>query len=122
MERVDAHLAQMHRGEKLDFSRCQTFNLDAYIGLSADDPRSYHWFMRQHLFSGVNIPLRNTHLPNGMARDLAAEARRYEQLIRRARRTHRVQRAALRVDVAHPAKSARPDDVAPERADVRRRS
>jgi glucosamine-6-phosphate deaminase len=84
MERVYAHLARMRREQKLDFSQCRTFNLDEYIGLPAEDPRSYHFFMRQHLFSRVNLSARNTHLPNGMARDLAAEAKRYEQLIRRA--------------------------------------
>jgi glucosamine-6-phosphate deaminase len=84
MERVYAHLARMHREEKLSFARCRTFNLDEYIGLTPDDPRSYHFFMRHHLFSRVNIPTRNTHLPDGMARDLPAAARHYEKIIHQA--------------------------------------
>ena len=37
--------------------------------------------MNHHLFSRVNIDLANTHVPDGMAADLGAEAARYEQLI-----------------------------------------
>ncbi len=84
MERVYAHLTRMHREEKLNFARCRTFNLDEYIGISPDDPRSYHFFMRRHLFNRVSIPARNTRLPDGTARDLPSAARRYEKLIRRA--------------------------------------
>jgi glucosamine-6-phosphate deaminase len=81
MEKVYDDLARRHREEKLDFSLCRTFNLDEYIGLAPDDPRSYRAYMNKHLFNRVNIDLRNTHLPNGMARDLHAECRHYEHLI-----------------------------------------
>jgi glucosamine-6-phosphate deaminase len=80
MERIYAELVRLHK-EGLDFSRCQTFNLDEYVGLQADDPRSYHFYMRQHLFDKVNIWLSNTHLPHGWVSDLKAEASRYEQEI-----------------------------------------
>ncbi|MCX7887510.1 MAG: glucosamine-6-phosphate deaminase [Verrucomicrobiae bacterium] len=82
MERVYEELVRMHREEGLDFSLCRTFNLDEYIGLPPEDPRSFRAYMNRHLFSRVNIDLRNTHLPNGMASDIAAECRRYEELIR----------------------------------------
>lgn len=81
MERVYALLVRMHLEEQLDFSLCRTFNLDEYIGLAPDDPHSYHTYMRKHLFDHVNIDLRNTHLPDGMASDLKAAARRYEEKI-----------------------------------------
>jgi glucosamine-6-phosphate deaminase len=81
MEQVYDYLADMHRREKLDFSLCRTFNLDEYVGLPARDPHSYRYYMDRHLFSRVNIDKRNTHLPNGAARDLAAECRRYEETI-----------------------------------------
>ena len=83
MEAVYARLAQMHREENLDFSLCRTFNLDEYVGLSELDPHSYRHYMNLHLFSLVNIDLRNTHLPDGMADDLDAECERYEELITR---------------------------------------
>ncbi|MDD4871952.1 MAG: 6-phosphogluconolactonase, partial [Kiritimatiellae bacterium] len=66
MERVYAKLVQLHREEGLDFSLCRTFNLDEYVGLESDHQGSYHFFMKQHLFSKINIDPRNTHLPNGM--------------------------------------------------------
>ena len=37
--------------------------------------------MRRRFFDRVNMDLRNTHLPDGMAADLEAECARYEQLI-----------------------------------------
>jgi glucosamine-6-phosphate deaminase len=81
MESVYDQLVRKHQEEGLDFSRCRTFNLDEYIGLAADDPCSYHYFMRQRFFDGVNIDRRNTYLPDGMAEDLEAECANYEKLI-----------------------------------------
>ena len=70
-----------HKEEQLDFSRCTTINLDKYVGLAPSDPHSYHTYMRQHLFSRVNVAPQATHLPNGLAEDLDAECRKYEALI-----------------------------------------
>jgi len=83
MEAVYALLAQMHRDEKLDFSRAKSFNLDEYVGLPASDPHSYRHYMNEHLFSKVNINLANTHLPDGTAKDLDAECALYEENIRK---------------------------------------
>lgn len=82
MERLYAILADYHRDKKLDFSLVRTFNLDEYIGLPATDECSYRYYMNQHLFSRVNIDLRNTHLPDGMAPDLKLECEKYERRIR----------------------------------------
>ncbi len=81
MEPVYDELVRMHRDEELDFSRCRTFNLDEYIGLAANDPRSFHYFMRRRFFDHVNIQSNHTHLPDGMAPDLEAECENYEKLI-----------------------------------------
>jgi glucosamine-6-phosphate deaminase len=67
----------------LDFSLCRTFNLDEYVGLAPEDERSYRYYMNRRFFSQVNLDQRNTHLPNGMASDLEAECREYEQKIQR---------------------------------------
>jgi glucosamine-6-phosphate deaminase len=80
MERVYDRLAAMN----LDFSGCRSFNLDEYIGLPAEDPRSYRSYMDERLFRRVNIVRANTHVPDGMAADLGAEAARYERLIAEA--------------------------------------
>jgi len=81
MERVYACLARMHADHSLDFARCRTFNLDEYVGLAPDDPRSYRYYMNAKLFTHINIPRAQTFLPDGMARDLGAECRAYEQRI-----------------------------------------
>lgn len=82
MEAVYACLARMCRDERLSFSSCRTFNLDEYIGLPADHPGSYRHYMNEHLFNQVDINIRNTYLPDGMATDLRAECARYEQAIK----------------------------------------
>jgi glucosamine-6-phosphate deaminase len=83
MECVYRDLVRMHQEQGLDFSLCSTFNLDEYVGLFPSDPNSYRHYMNRHLFGQVNIDLRNTHLPNGLAEDLDAECRRYEATIQR---------------------------------------
>jgi len=77
-------LIQLHREDGLDFSKAITFNLDEYSPISPEDPQSYHRFMRDHLFDHVNIRPESTHIPDGMAEDVAAECRRYEESIRAA--------------------------------------
>jgi len=81
MESVYRMLVRMHREEALDFSLCRTFNLDEYVGLAPSDVHSYRYYMNRYLFLHVNLDLRNTHLPNGMAADLAAECAQFEAMI-----------------------------------------
>ncbi|WP_246880455.1 glucosamine-6-phosphate deaminase [Sporosarcina sp. 6E9] len=63
----------------LDFSNVITFNLDEYVGISADSPNSYAYFMHEHLFD--NKPFKETFLLNGLAEDLEEECKRYEGLL-----------------------------------------
>lgn len=84
MERVYDRLVSRHQKEGLDFSQCHTFNLDEYIGVPPEDEHSYRYYMNQHLFGRVNVPLASTHVPDGMAEDLRAGAAHYEQLIKEA--------------------------------------
>jgi glucosamine-6-phosphate deaminase len=81
---VYAALVQMHGRGELDFSRIATFNLDEYVGLAPDHPCSYREFMRQHLFSRVNIAPKNIHFPDGLAKDIPAHCAEYEAAIARA--------------------------------------
>jgi glucosamine-6-phosphate deaminase len=83
MEAVYRVLVEMHQQERLDFSLCRTFNLDEYVGLASNAPLSYRYYMNWHLFSHVNIDQRNTHLPDGLAKDLHAECHQYEEKIER---------------------------------------
>jgi len=77
-------LVRLHRLGRADFSRATTFNLDEFVGIGADDPRSYRAFMRRHLFDRVNLAPRRRHVLDGTARDLPRECERYEQAIARA--------------------------------------
>lgn len=75
-------LAEYHESG-VDFGRITTFNLDEYVGLAADHPQSYRYYMEENLFSKVHLERANTHVPNGTAVDLEAECRLYDELIRR---------------------------------------
>jgi len=84
MERVYELLAEMHRNENLSFARCQTFNLDEYVGLAGTDETSYRFYMNKYLFNKIDIKTANTHLPDGRAKNLDEECTRYEQEITKA--------------------------------------
>lgn len=68
----------------VSFARCTTFNLDEYVGLPSEDPKSYATYMRRHLFDHVEINPARTHLPDGMAEDLSQAAAEYEARIAEA--------------------------------------
>ena len=74
-------LIRVHREDGLDFSKVTTFNLDEYVGLTAEHPQSYRAFMTENFFRHVNVDARRTHVPDGMARDIPAECARYEAAI-----------------------------------------
>nr|WP_216476103.1 glucosamine-6-phosphate deaminase [Coriobacterium glomerans] len=76
----EAIIRAYERGD-VDFSQVQTFNLDEYRGLANDDPQSYHYFMRKHLFDNINIDLDHVHVPDGSNADAAAATTAYDQMI-----------------------------------------
>ncbi len=77
-------LVRMHREDGLDLSGVTTFNLDEYVGIAPAHPSSYHSYMWAHLFSHINVPKEHIHIPDGLARDIPAFCRQYEQAIRSA--------------------------------------
>jgi len=72
---------RLNREGKLSFANVHTFNMDEYIGLPPDHPKSYHYFMNENLFKHIDINPANIHLPDGMAKDPVEECRRYEDAI-----------------------------------------
>ena len=75
-------LVKKHQEEYLDFSKLMTFNLDEYLGLPSDHPKSYHTYMKQHFFEQVNISPTNIHIPDGSPGiDADRESERYEKAI-----------------------------------------
>lgn len=69
------------RGE-LDFSGVTSVNLDEYVGLSPYNDQSYRYFMNTNLFNHVNIDISKTHVPDGLAEDIAKEGEQYDALIK----------------------------------------
>jgi glucosamine-6-phosphate deaminase len=74
-----------HRVEHLDFSGLITFNLDEYVSLPPEHPKSYRTYMWQHFFDYVNVLPTNIHIPDGSPGiDADAESQRYEKAIEEA--------------------------------------
>jgi glucosamine-6-phosphate deaminase len=76
-------LAALNKAGRLSFRSVVTFNMDEYVGLPEEDPQSYHRFMKERLFSRIDIPPVNANMLDGNAPDLEAECRRYEEKIAR---------------------------------------
>jgi glucosamine-6-phosphate deaminase len=77
-------LIEQNKQNKTTFKHATTFNLDEYVGLDKNDPNSYNHFMNEKLFKHIDIPIEQTHLPNGIAEDLKKECNDYEGQIRDA--------------------------------------
>lgn len=76
-------LIEWYKKGDLDFAQVRTVNLDEYAGLAPEHSQSYRRFMQENFFDHINILRENTHVPNGLAPDLEAECRRYNQVIQR---------------------------------------
>lgn len=82
-EKMYQLLVEKYKRNEVSFQHAVSFNLDEYIGLSADDKNSYHYYMNEHLFQSIDIKRENIFLPNGMATDFEMECAEYEQQIDR---------------------------------------
>jgi glucosamine-6-phosphate deaminase len=71
-------LYRIMRESDLDFSGMTSINLDEYMGLSEDNPQSYHYFMHKHLFDAK--PFKKNYLLDGMA-DEKEECAQFEEII-----------------------------------------
>ncbi|MDN4526495.1 glucosamine-6-phosphate deaminase [Fictibacillus fluitans] len=74
-------LVKDYKKNETSYNHVHTYNLDEYVGLTPDDPESYHAYMCEHLFHPVNMPLEQTNIPNGAAPELLQECLRYDMLI-----------------------------------------
>ncbi|REH78717.1 glucosamine-6-phosphate deaminase [Staphylococcus felis] len=75
-------LVRLLRKNKLEVSHIETFNLDEYKGVPANHPESYNYYMHHILFDRYpHFSESQLHLPNGMATDVVAESKRYENLL-----------------------------------------
>src|SRR5258706_14483411 len=74
-------LVRMHQRGQLDFSRVMTFNLDEYVGLPANHPQSYSYFMQENFFKHVNVQPQNINVPSGTTSNYPAFCDWYEKRI-----------------------------------------
>ncbi|ODA41253.1 glucosamine-6-phosphate deaminase [Desulfosporosinus sp. BG] len=77
------YLTRLAQEGIISFSQVRTFNLDEYVGLAADHPQSYAFFMREHFWSKVDLPNGNVNIPRGDVSNLAEECRRYDDALQR---------------------------------------
>jgi glucosamine-6-phosphate deaminase len=63
--RLYRELIRMHQEENISFAHVITFNLDEYFGLLPGHPQSYRRFMDEQLFSKLDIPKNQIHIPAG---------------------------------------------------------
>src|SRR5215470_10085064 len=56
-------LINMYQNKKISFTKVRTFNMDEYVGLSADHPQSYRYFMMENFFNHIDINPKHTHVP-----------------------------------------------------------
>ncbi|MDM8276910.1 glucosamine-6-phosphate deaminase [Lactobacillus gallinarum] len=73
-------LYQNFTNSYLNCSNLISINLDEYVGLTPDNPQSYHYFMRKHLFD--KKPFKKSYVPDGMTKDVAATCKEYDQIIK----------------------------------------
>ena len=84
MEPVYDRLTAQVTLEDIDVSQLITFNVDEYIGLGADHPQSYHYYMSEHLFNRLAFARHKTFLPDGLCVDLQEQCERYSRKIAEA--------------------------------------
>lgn len=74
----------LYRAGVVDFSSASSFNLDEYMGLPQGHECSYHRFMQEQLFQGINLPAARARIPDGNAADPQEECARYDRAIAEA--------------------------------------
>ena len=75
-------LATWNQRGDFSFKEVKSVNLDEYKGLAPTHDQSYRYFMQSNFFDHIDIDPANTHVPNGLAEDAAAECARYDELVR----------------------------------------
>jgi glucosamine-6-phosphate deaminase len=69
---------------QISFANTMSFNLDEYVGLPPEDPRSYHAYMHENLFRHIDIPPGRSFLPKTDVGNLEESAADYEWKIEQA--------------------------------------
>ena len=74
-------LQEMNKAGEISFKDVTSYNLDEYYPLAPTHDQSYRYFMNTNLFDHVDIDKERTHVPNGLAKDPAAEGKAYDEAV-----------------------------------------
>ena len=77
-------MAKAVKAKKVSYKQVKSWNLDEYVGLAGTHDQSYRYFMNENLFKFIDIQIKNTHVLNGLAKNLDKECRDYEAQIKKA--------------------------------------
>lgn len=75
------YLIQYFKEGLVTFKNVTAFNLDEYVGIEKTHKNSYAYFMKDNLFSHIDIDMSKCNIENGLAEDLEKECDDYEKLI-----------------------------------------
>lgn len=74
-------LSRLVGDRRVDWTRINAFHMDEYIGIDSRAPQSFGNFLRERIFG--KVPFKSVNYLDGTAADLAAECRRYAELLLR---------------------------------------
>jgi len=76
-------LIEDHKRNGTSYQNVKSFNLDEYVGLSATNENSYHYYMNDVFFNHIDIKKKNIHIPSGDVADIQKECEDYEKVLAR---------------------------------------
>lgn len=74
-------LIKFNQQKLLSFKHVITFNMDEYVSLPDDHPKSYHYYMFNNFFNHIDIDHKNVNILNGNATYLDYECKVFEEKI-----------------------------------------
>lgn len=78
---VYQYFIQQYNQGNVNFSKVTAFNLDEYVGIQSNHPRSFATAMSKDLFSQINILKDNIYALDGYSSNMFEECQRYEMEI-----------------------------------------
>jgi len=81
MEPIYAGFVDIAHEMRVDVTRVTSFNLDEYVGVGPDHPKSYAAYMHEHLFTHLSFDRERLHLPDGLASNLETHSREYSDKV-----------------------------------------
>lgn len=81
MEPIYERFVAQARALQLDVSQLTSFNLDEYVGLCAEHPKSYAAYMHEHLFRHLGFDASRHYLPDGETQNIEEHCRQFSGLM-----------------------------------------